>query len=198
MAPDAWVDNGIIKASFLEATWWNDFQNQWISSDTWAKPIAKYCITDITLVYNGTELDKCLNSRQNVLLREQMDMNSNIPKDHIGIFWDTLRKHGSKVNYYYYATEKGQLPLRSETKWYDNITDAKELLEKVTTRSTSYLTTISLNYGLHVTKNENEFRLQMNLGSSHQKHWRKRINLFSAPLIMCLHHHLTVITPQQS
>ena len=45
--------------------------------------------------------------------------------------------------YYYYATEKGQLSLKTEAKWYETITDAKELLEKVLTRSTSQLTTIS-------------------------------------------------------
>jgi DNA-binding transcriptional regulator YhcF (GntR family) len=81
-----------------------------------------------------------------------MDMKSNIPKDHIGIFRDTLRKHGSKVNYYYYATEKGQLPLRNETRWYENITEAKELLEKVITRAQSNLTTISLSNGLQSKK----------------------------------------------
>jgi len=146
------VDSGFIKSSFLEATRREDFQNKWMSSDTWAKLIAKYCITDSTLIFNGTELNKCLNSRQNVHLREQMDMKSNIPKDHIGIFRDTLRKHGCKVMYYYYATEKGQLPLKTKAKWYDTTTDAKELLEKVLTRSTSQLTTISLNDGLYVTK----------------------------------------------
>jgi len=83
-----------------------------------------YCITASTLIYNGTELYKCLNSRQNVHLREQK---SNIPKEHIGIFRDTLRKHGCKVMYYYYATEKGQLPLKTEAKWYVTITDAKDL-----------------------------------------------------------------------
>jgi hypothetical protein len=72
MAPDARVDarvdNGFIKASFLEATRRKDFLNKWMSSDTWAKLIAKYCTTDSTLIYNGTELDRCLNNRQNILL----------------------------------------------------------------------------------------------------------------------------------
>ena len=61
-----------------------------MSSDTWAKLIAKYCITESTLIYNGTQLDKCLNSRQNSMLREQMGMKTNIAKDHVGIFRDTL------------------------------------------------------------------------------------------------------------
>jgi len=61
-----------------------------------------------------------------------MDLKSNVPKDHLGIFRETLRKHGSKVSYYYYATESGHLPFKTETKWHENISDAKDLLDKVT------------------------------------------------------------------
>ena len=74
------VDSGFIKSSFLEATRREDFQNKWMSSDTQAKLIAKYCITDSALIFNGTELNKCLNSRQNVHLREQMDMKATYQK----------------------------------------------------------------------------------------------------------------------
>ena len=149
MIPVVSIDNGFIKTSFLESTRWKEFQNKWMSSDTWAKLIAKYCIEDISLTYNGSQLDKCLNGSQNILLRAQMDMKSNVPKDHLGIFRETLRKHGSKVSYYYYATESGHLPFKTETKWHENISDAKELLEKKLTRS---LTTISLSTGLQQTK----------------------------------------------
>jgi hypothetical protein len=149
MISEVSVDNGFIKTSFLESTRRKEFQNKWMSSDTWAKLIAKYCIEDISLTYNGSQLDKCLNGRQNILLRAQMDMKSNVPKDHLGIFRETLRKHGSKVSYYYYATESGHLPFKTETKWHENISDAKELLEKKLTRS---LTTISLSTGLQQTK----------------------------------------------
>jgi hypothetical protein len=152
MGSEARVDNGFIKTSFLEATRRKEFQNKWMSSDTWAKLIAKYCITESTLIYNGTQLDKCLNSRQNSMLREQMGMKTNIAKDHVGIFRDTLRKHGSKVTYYYYATEQGHLPLKTESKWFENISDGKDLIEKVITRSTSNATTISLSSGLQQTK----------------------------------------------
>ena len=152
MAPVARIDNGFIKTSFLEAARRKDFQNQWMSSDTWAKLIAKYCITDCTLTYNGTELDKCLNGRQNILLRAQMDLKSNVPKDHLGIFRETLRKHGCKVSYYYYATESGHLPFNTEAKWHENISDAKELLDKVLTRAHSNSATISLSNGLEQTK----------------------------------------------
>ncbi len=43
-----------------------------------------------------------------------MDMKSNIPDDHIGIFRNSLRKHGKKVTIYYDATEKGQLPTKTD------------------------------------------------------------------------------------
>jgi hypothetical protein len=85
-APVARIDNGFIKTSFFEAVQRKDFQNQWMSSDTWAKLIAKYCIIDSALNYNGTELDNCLISRQNILLQAQVDLKSNVPKDHLGIF----------------------------------------------------------------------------------------------------------------
>jgi hypothetical protein len=86
MATEAHVDNGFIKTCFLEATRQAEFQNAWMSSDTWANLITKYCISDHTLSVNGTQLDKCLNSRQNSMLREQMDMKTNVPEDHIGVF----------------------------------------------------------------------------------------------------------------
>jgi hypothetical protein len=68
MSPKESVDNGFIKTSFLEATQQKQFQNKWMSSDTYAKLIAKYCIEDISLTFNGVQLDKCLNSKQNILL----------------------------------------------------------------------------------------------------------------------------------
>ena len=67
MAPVARIDNGFIKTSFLEAAQRKDFQNQWMSSEFWAKLIAKYCITDSTLNYNGTELDKYDRLTKNLL-----------------------------------------------------------------------------------------------------------------------------------
>ncbi len=81
-----------------------------------------------------------------------MAVKTNIAKDHVGIFQDTLQKHGRKATYYYYATEQGNLPLKTESKWFKNISDGKALIEKVITRSTSYDTTISLSSGLQQTK----------------------------------------------
>ncbi len=84
-----------------------------MSSDTWAKLKAKYCITESTFIYNGTQLDKFLSNRQNAVLPEQIAIKTNVAKDYLGIFQDTLQKHGGKVTYYYYATEQGRLPLKT-------------------------------------------------------------------------------------
>ncbi len=70
-------------------------------------------------------------------------MKSDILDDHIGIFHDSLRKHGKKVTFYYYATKKGQLHTKTMNKWYDNVSEATEPLNKVITRSTTRGETIS-------------------------------------------------------
>jgi hypothetical protein len=97
------IDYGFIKSCFFQATRREEFQNKWMSADTWAKLIAKYCITDSTLIFNGTNLDKCLSLQQNEHLRMQMDMRKGTMEDHIGIFREVLRKHGKQRTYYYYA-----------------------------------------------------------------------------------------------
>jgi hypothetical protein len=74
-----------------------------------------------------------------------MDLKCNVPKDHLGMFHETLRKHGSKVSYYYYTTESRHLPSKTEAKWHENISDATELLDFFLTRS---MTAISLSTGL--------------------------------------------------
>jgi len=146
------IDYGFIKSCFLQATRREEFQNKWMSADTWAKLIAKYCITDSTLTFNGTNLDKCLSLRQNEHLRTQMDMRKGTTEDHIGIFREVLRKHGKQRTYYYYATKQGQLPILTETMWYDNISEAEDLLNIVITKSKASKSTISLNTGLRPTK----------------------------------------------
>jgi hypothetical protein len=59
-------DYGFIKSNFFIATTSHkESKNKWVSSDTWAKLIAKYCIADSALVLNGAQLDKCLSLQQN-------------------------------------------------------------------------------------------------------------------------------------
>ncbi len=67
-----------------------------MSAETWAQLIVKYSIVDSSLVFNGEQLDKCINSRENKHLRDEMDLRLSIPKDHIGIFREQQRKKGSK------------------------------------------------------------------------------------------------------
>ena len=140
MASETRVDNGFIKLSFLLATRREEFQHKWMSAETWAQLIVKYSIIDPSLVFCGDQLDKCLSSREKVRLREQMDLKSNVPGDHIGIFCEHIRKNemGKKI-YYYYARPIGETPLKTQNKWFDCISDAEELLIKKITRSETML-----------------------------------------------------------
>jgi len=143
MASETRVDNGFIKSSFLLATRREEFQHKWMSAETWAQLIVKYSIIDPSLVFCGDQLDKCLNSRENVRLREQMDLKSNVPGDHIGIFREHIRKKGmSKKLYYYNATSIGETPLKTQNKWFDCISDAEELIKKILGMRLCYLSPI--------------------------------------------------------
>jgi hypothetical protein len=130
------IENGFIKTSFLMAACREEFHHRWMSAETWAQLIVKYSIVDSFLIFNGEQLEKCLNSRENKGLREEMDLRTMIPKDHIGIFREQMRKKGStKKCSYYYATTSGQSPLEKEKKCYDCINDAEDLLNKKITRA---------------------------------------------------------------
>jgi hypothetical protein len=101
-----------------------------MSAETWAQLIVKYSIADSSLMFNREQLDKCINSRENKHLQDEMDLRLSIPKDHIGIFHEQQRKKGStKRTSYYYATTSGKSPDK-EKKWFDCINDAHELLNK--------------------------------------------------------------------
>jgi len=75
------VDNGFIKTSFLQATRQEEFQQKWMSAETWAQLIVKYSLVDSSLMFNGEQLDKCINSRENKHLRDEMDLRLSIPKE---------------------------------------------------------------------------------------------------------------------
>ncbi len=65
-----------------------------------------------------------------------MDLRSNITIDHVGIFHEKLRRKGAKKQEkYYYATVKGNLPIKNEQPWYYFIDNANDLLEKTIVRS---------------------------------------------------------------
>ena len=138
------IENGFIKTSFLMAARREEFHHRWMSTETWAKLIVKYSIVDSSLIFNGEQLEKCLNSRENKGLREEMELRTMISKDHVGIFREQMRKKGStKKCSYYYATTPGQSPLEKEKKWYDCINDAEDLLSKKITRASETLLPVS-------------------------------------------------------
>jgi hypothetical protein len=127
--------------SFLLATRREEFQHKWMSAETWAQLINKYSIINTSLVFYSDQLDRSLNSRENVRLRDQMDLKSNVPGDHTGIFREHIRKKGmSKKLYYYYDTPIGEIPLKTQNKWFDCISDAEELLLKITRSETKQFT----------------------------------------------------------
>ena len=72
------MDNGFIKTSFLQATHREEFQQKWMSAETWVQLIVKYSIVDSSLMFNGEQLKKCMNSREHKHPRAH-DMHSRIP-----------------------------------------------------------------------------------------------------------------------
>jgi hypothetical protein len=66
-------------------------------------------------MFNGEQVEKCLNSRENKGLQDEMGLRTMIPGDHIGNFHEQMRKKGSaKKCSYYYATTPEQSPLEIE------------------------------------------------------------------------------------
>jgi hypothetical protein len=109
-----------------------------MSSDTWAALINKYYVFDSDLAFTGKELLASINAQKQRHLQSQMDLKTNMPIDHVGIFRE---KHRFKGKSYYscflYATTKRSSPLKTEKKWFECIVDAEELLNKVITRKES-------------------------------------------------------------
>ena len=132
------TDQSFILSLFREACCRSDFQQKWMSSDTWAAILNKYYVFDNNLAFSGKELLASINSQKQRHLQSQMDLKMKIPTDHVGIFRDKHRFRGnSSYTWFFYATTKGQYPLTTEKKWFECIVDAKELLNKVVTRKES-------------------------------------------------------------
>jgi hypothetical protein len=129
--------NHFILACFLEASRRSEFQHRWMSAETWAQLIVKCTlITNTELVFNGVELNRCINAKKNSLIRSEMEDRVKITSDPIGIFRNNRRLRGASITYYYYATPKGELPVtRQDKQWFENISDGKDLLNIVLTRS---------------------------------------------------------------
>jgi hypothetical protein len=128
----------IVKESFLAAAADAEFQDMWMTAETWAELIClRYNLLNDNS-FTGRDLNKVLGLKSNAYLTNQMDVDRrNVPSDHIGIFRD--RYKDSKTNKKltcFYACKKGEAPKQQNTssKWYSEISDGKILVNKFKTR----------------------------------------------------------------
>jgi hypothetical protein len=78
-----------------------------MTSDTWAELICLRYNLVKSNAFTGIDLNKVFQSRNNLYLTTQMDVDcSNIPVDHIGIFRDRYKDGTNKKGVCYYACEK--------------------------------------------------------------------------------------------
>jgi hypothetical protein len=133
------ADQNYIISCFKKSSRCPEFQNKWWSAEAWAAVINKFCIFYESLTFSSKELICSSNNRKHRHLQDEMDLRTNIPIDHVGIFQDKYRVHGSKTtSWFYYATRNGEKPfINKETKWFECIDDAKELLNSKVTRTSA-------------------------------------------------------------
>jgi len=56
---------------------------------------------------------------------------NNVPHDHIGIFQDTYKAKGARMQHCFYATKSGEMIYtKANLKWYQEINNAKDLFTK--------------------------------------------------------------------
>jgi hypothetical protein len=82
----------IAKDAFLGAVTDTKFHIKWMTLDTWAELICLHYNLVNSNVFTGIDLNKVFQSRSNLYLTTQMDVDqSNIPVDHIGILRDPYK-----------------------------------------------------------------------------------------------------------
>jgi hypothetical protein len=122
---------------FLGAVTDTKFHIKWTTSDTWAELICLHYNLVNSNAFTGIDLNKVFQSRSNLYLTTQMDVDhSNIPVDHIGIRRDPYKDRATnKKQVCYYAWEKGRAPkVTKGIKWFHEVMEAKELKTKLKTR----------------------------------------------------------------
>jgi hypothetical protein len=119
----------IAKDAFLAAAADKEFHDKWMTLDTWAELICLYYNLVNSNAFTGIDLNKVVQSRSNLYLTTQMDVDrSNIPVDHIGIFRDHFKDATNNKLACYYACEKGKAPrVIKGVKWFHEITEAIHL-----------------------------------------------------------------------
>ena len=123
--------NHFILACFLKASRRSKFQHRWMSAETWAQLIVKKYtfISNNELVFNGVELNRCINTKKNSLICLEMEDRVKVTSDPIGIFRNDPRFLSKSKTYYYYATPKGELPATIQDKqWFEDTSDGTDLL----------------------------------------------------------------------
>jgi hypothetical protein len=133
------ADQNYIISCFKKSSRCPEFQNKWWSAEAWAAVINKFCIFYESLTFSSKELICSSNNRKHRHLQDEIDLRTNIPIDHAGIFRDKYRVHGSKTaSWFYYATVNGEKPfVKKETKWFECIDDAKEVLNRKVIRTSA-------------------------------------------------------------
>jgi len=112
-----------------------------MSANTRAKLIKDQYKLNEQLSFTGNDLVKVLGLKKNRHLVNNMDVDqNNIPKDHIGIFHERYCPWSGTSRspvHCFHATMPSSCPIKTETKWYDNIDLAYDLLHKHTTHSSN-------------------------------------------------------------
>jgi hypothetical protein len=149
----------ISKDAFLAAAADAEFHDKWMTSDTWAELIClRYNLVNSN-AFTGIDLNKVFQSRSNLYLTTQMDVDrSNIPVDHIGIFRDRYKDATNKKRICYYACEKGKTPRVSKgVKWFHEVTEAIDLKTKFKTRKEKRILVVN---GTIVSQNQNKRKIE--------------------------------------
>ncbi len=127
-----------VTEAFLEACSKSEFQDRWMSAATWAEIVCRYYNLGMDIAFDGNKLVLAIS--RNKAPNSLIEGNDGVINHRIRLFRDKYRLKGmSKQVYCYYATKKGKRPERvdASSKWHTNISLAKDLLGKKTTRFTT-------------------------------------------------------------
>jgi len=122
-----------IIATFLRACGDEQFQNRWMTADTWVKLIDAYYKGNVK--FNDKQLNRAIANSKSLV--QQMDTNINniliaySIADNGGMFHKKYTPEKSTV-WCYYASSKTQSPTPPPKgrKWFHELNDALDLLEK--------------------------------------------------------------------
>ena len=120
------MENKFITTSFLDACRKPQFQNRWMTAETWCDVIAHHFKLPPETIYNGKQLNNAIS--RNKVYGSQVDSSSGLEtSDAISganVFRQSYRQKNSTAKVYcFYAAPKGQKPIGIDTtnKWLNNI-----------------------------------------------------------------------------